>query len=79
MITQTTLLLSAIMSVWIAHHTTLGPLFYLNLILYGTVAQARDSLTQAMISDFAHGDQIDAAFSIYTLSATILHTDKAFL
>jgi MFS family permease len=65
MITQATLLLSAIMSVWIAHHTTMGPLFYLNLILYGTVVEARGSLTQAMISDFAHGDQMDAAFSIY--------------
>jgi MFS family permease len=53
------------MSVWIAHHTTMGPLFYLNLILYGTVVEARGSLTQAMISDFAHGDQMDAAFSIY--------------
>ncbi len=65
MITQATLLLSALMSVWLAHHTYLGVLFYVNLILYGTVVEARSSLTQAMISDFARAELTDAAFSIY--------------
>ena len=64
-ITQVTLLLSAIMSVWLAHHTSMGLLFYLNLILYGTVVEARSSLTQTMIADFARGELTDAAFSIY--------------
>jgi predicted MFS family arabinose efflux permease len=64
-ITQVTLLLSAIMTVWLAHQTSLGPLFYLNLILYGTVVEARGSLTQTMISDFAKEELTDAAFSIY--------------
>ncbi len=64
-VTQATLLLSAIMSVWLAHHTSLGLLFYLNLVLYGSVVEARSSLTQAMISDFAKDDLTDAAFSIY--------------
>lgn len=65
MITQATLLLSALMSVWLAHHTYLGVLFYVNLVLYGTVVEARSSLTQAMISDFARAELTDAAFSIY--------------
>jgi dipeptide/tripeptide permease len=43
----------------------LGPLFYLNLILYGSVVQARGSLTQTMIGDFASPELTDAAFSIY--------------
>jgi len=64
-ITQITLLLSAIMTVWLAQHTSLGPLFYLNLILYGSVVQARGSLTQTMIGDFASPELTDAAFSIY--------------
>ncbi|MGB7948387.1 MAG: MFS transporter [Candidatus Binatia bacterium] len=64
-ITQVTLLLSAIMTIWLAQHTSLGPLFYLNLVLYGSVVQARGSLTQTMIGDFASPELTDAAFSIY--------------
>ena len=65
LVTQITLLLSAIMTVWLAYQTSLGPLFYLNLILYGSVVEARGSLTQTMISDFARDELTDAAFSIY--------------
>ena len=65
LVTQMTLLLSAIMTVWLAYQTSLGPLFYLNLILYGSVVEARSSLTQTMIADFARDDLTDAAFSIY--------------
>ena len=65
LITQATLLLSAVMSVWLAHHTSMSLLFYLNLILYGAVVEARSSLTQTMIADFARADLTDAAFSIY--------------
>jgi MFS transporter, FSR family, fosmidomycin resistance protein len=64
-ITQLTLLLSAIMTVWLAQHSQLGWLFYVNLILYGSVVQARGSLTQTMIGDFASPELTDAAFSIY--------------
>ena len=64
-ITQVTLLLSAIMTVWLVQHSHLGLLFYLNLILYGGVVQARGSLTQTMIGDFATPELTDAAFSIY--------------
>lgn len=62
---QLTLLLSAITTVWFVHHSVLGPLFFLNLVLYGAFVQARGSLTQAMIGDFASDELADAAFSIY--------------
>jgi MFS family permease len=64
-VTQITLFLSALMTVALAYQSELGPLFYLNLVLYGSVVEARSSLTQTMISDFAKDDLTDAAFSIY--------------
>ena len=65
LITQGTLLVSAIMTFWLAQHASLDVLFYLNLILYGAFVQARGSLTQTMIGDFATPELTDAAFSIY--------------
>ncbi|HXG53025.1 MAG TPA: MFS transporter [candidate division Zixibacteria bacterium] len=65
LVTQATLLASALMTVALVQHSTLGPLFYLNLVLYGAVVQARGSLTQTMIGDFATPELTDAAFSIY--------------
>lgn len=64
-ITQITLLLSAVTTVWLVQHPSLSPLFYLNLILYGAFVQARGSLTQTMIGDYATPELTDAAFSIY--------------
>jgi MFS family permease len=64
-ITQVTLLLSAVMTVWLVQHESLSILFYANLILYGAFVQARGSLTQTMIGDFATPELTDAAFSIY--------------
>jgi MFS family permease len=62
---QATLLLSALMTIGLAQHDSLGPLFYLNLILYGCVVQARGSLTQAMLGDFVTAEMTDAAYSIF--------------
>lgn len=64
-ILQLTLLLSALMTVWLVHHPVLGPFLFLNLIFYGAFVQSRGSLTQAMIGDFASEELTDAAFSIY--------------
>jgi MFS transporter, FSR family, fosmidomycin resistance protein len=64
-ITQITLLLSAVTTVWLVQHGSLTILFYINLILYGAFVQARGALTQTMIGDFATPEQTDAAFSIY--------------
>ena len=65
LITQGTLLASALMTLWLAQHSSLGWLFYLNLFFYGAFVQARGSLTQTMIGDFASPELTDAAFSIY--------------
>jgi MFS family permease len=43
----------------------LGPLFYLNAILYGSVVQSRTTLLQAMLGDFVTEEMMDAAFSIF--------------
>lgn len=64
-VTQLTLLLSAVMTVFLVHHGSLSALFYINLLLYGAFVQARGSLTQTMIGDFATAELTDAAFSIY--------------
>jgi predicted MFS family arabinose efflux permease len=64
-ITQLTLLLSAVMTVWLVQHQSLSISFYINLILYGAFVQARGALTQTMIGDFATPELTDAAFSIY--------------
>lgn len=64
-ITQATLFLSAAMTVWLVQHASLSILFYVNLVLYGAFVQARGSLTQTMIGDFATPELTDAAFSIY--------------
>lgn len=64
-ITQITLLLSAVMTVLLVQHSSLGILFYLNLLFYGAFVQARGALTQTMIGDFATPELTDAAFSIY--------------
>lgn len=64
-ITQATLFLSAIMTIFLVQHTNLTILFYANLILYGAFVQARGALTQTMIGDFATPELTDAAFSIY--------------
>jgi len=65
LITQATLLLSAVMTVLLVWHSSLTILFYANLLLYGAFVQARGALTQTMIGDFATPELTDAAFSIY--------------
>lgn len=65
LIVQITLFISAGLTVWLAYHPVIGTLLFLNLILYGTFVQARGTLTQAMVADFAADEMADAAFSIY--------------
>jgi FSR family fosmidomycin resistance protein-like MFS transporter len=64
-ITQATLFLSAVMTIFLVQHSSLTILFYANLLLYGAFVQARGALTQTMIGDFASEELTDAAFSIY--------------
>ena len=65
LVVQCTLLLSAIFTVWLAYQSAINVLLFVNLILYGTFVQARSTLTQAMIGDFATEETADAAFSLY--------------
>ncbi len=65
LVVQSTLFLSAIFTVWLAYQSAIGTMLFVNLILYGTFVQARGTLTQAMIGDFATDDIADAAFSLY--------------
>jgi MFS family permease len=65
LVLQATLVLSAVLTVWLAHHAAVGPLLFVNLILYGTFVHARGTMTQAMIGDFATEEIADAAFSLY--------------
>jgi len=65
LVVQSTLLLSAVFTFWLAHQSSIGLLLFVNLILYGTFVQARGTLTLAMIGDFATDDIADAAFSLY--------------
>jgi predicted MFS family arabinose efflux permease len=65
LITQGTLLASAIMTFWLVRHGAPSLLFYVNLMLYGAFVQTRGALTQTMIGDFATPALMDAAFSIY--------------
>ncbi len=65
LITQATLFLSAVMTIFLVQHSSLTILFYANLLLYGAFVQARGALTQTMIGDFASEELTDAAFSIY--------------
>jgi ACS family hexuronate transporter-like MFS transporter len=65
LIVQITLFVSAGLTIWLAYHPVIGTLLFLNLILYGTFVQARGTLTQAMVADFAADEMADAAFSIY--------------
>jgi MFS family permease len=65
LVVQATLVLSALTTVWLAYHHSIGWVLFLNLILYGTFVQSRGTLTQAMIGDFASEEVADAAFSLY--------------
>lgn len=65
LVVQSTLALSAVFTVWLAYQSEIGAWLFVNLVLYGTFVQARGTLTQAMIGDFATDDIADAAFSLY--------------
>jgi MFS family permease len=62
---QASLLLSALSTVWLSlqEHTTFA--LFANLILYGAVVTSRQTLTQALLTDVADEEILDAAFSLY--------------
>jgi FSR family fosmidomycin resistance protein-like MFS transporter len=62
---QASLLLSALSTVWLALQDHLSFGLFVNLVLYGAVVTSRQTLTQALLTDAADEDILDAAFSLY--------------
>ncbi len=59
------LLLSTVSTITLLLHSQVTPVLVLNLLVYGTVVNSRESLTQSMISDAVPDTHADAAFSLY--------------
>lgn len=62
---QSSLLLSALASWWLADQGAFLPVLLLNIFVYGAVTAARSSLTQAFMADSLADEDRDAAFSLY--------------
>lgn len=62
---QVSLFLSALTTLWLAWQSQVSSSLIANLILYGTVVNSRQTLTQALLSDVADEETLDAAFSVY--------------
>jgi MFS transporter, FSR family, fosmidomycin resistance protein len=65
LVMQFTLLFSTVATLWLLAHHGFTIALILNLILYGTVVNARGSLTQALVSSAVPLSQMDTAFSLY--------------
>ena len=64
-VTQVSLLLSAVATLWLAWQ---GPSLwglFANMLFYGAVTHSRGTLTQAMVADSVGEEDQDAAYSIY--------------
>jgi dipeptide/tripeptide permease len=64
-IIQISLFLSALTTFWLGWQNAVTSELLVNLILYGTVVNSRQTLTQALLSDVADEGTLDAAFSLY--------------
>jgi MFS family permease len=64
-VVQMTLFASTVTTLWFLVHRGLTPWLILNIVLYGSVIQARGSLTQSMVSEAVPLEQLDVAFSLY--------------
>jgi FSR family fosmidomycin resistance protein-like MFS transporter len=62
---QTSLLLSALSTLWLSLQDNVSFGLFANLILYGAVVTSRQTLTQALLTDVADEEILDAAFSLY--------------
>ncbi len=62
---QGSLFLSALTTLWLASQSRVSASLIANLILYGTVVNSRQTLTQALLSDVSDEETLDAAFSLY--------------
>ena len=62
---QTSLILSAATTIWLAFQGAFLPVLFLNLVFYGAVTRSRQSLTQAIVADSLPDADHDAAFSVF--------------
>ena len=62
---QSSLLLSALSTLWLSLQDNVSFGLFANLILYGAVVTSRQTLTQALLTDVADEEILDAAFSLY--------------
>ncbi len=64
-IIQISLFLSALTTFWLGWQSEVSTGLLANLLLYGTVVNSRQTLTQALLSDVTDEGTLDAAFSLY--------------
>lgn len=64
---QASLLLSALATIWLGYQGAHFWLLLLSVLAYGTVTFSRGTLTQALVADSVSHDDLDAAFSAYSL------------
>ena len=62
---QTSLLVSALSTLWLAWQQEVTTSLFANLVIYGAATTSRQTLTQALLSDLVGEDLFDAAFSLY--------------
>jgi MFS family permease len=65
LVIQTSLLMSALCTFWLAWQETVSAGLFINLVVYGAAVASRQTLTQALLSDLVGEDLYDAAFSLY--------------
>jgi FSR family fosmidomycin resistance protein-like MFS transporter len=62
---QVSLLISALSTLWLSLQYSVSFGLFVNLVLYGAVVTSRQTLTQALLTDVADEEILDAAFSLY--------------
>ena len=65
-VTQVSLLLSTLASLWLAFQGAYLPLLLTSLVFYGIVTRSRMTLTLALVADSLSEEDRDAAFSIFS-------------
>lgn len=65
LVIQTSLLTSALCTLWLAWQEAVTTGLFVNLVVYGAAVTSRQTLTQALLADLVGEDLFDAAFSLY--------------
>ena len=65
LVIQTSLLMSALCTLWLAWQQHISTGLFVNLVIYGAAVTSRQTLTQALLADLVGEELFDAAFSLY--------------